>query len=212
MTILLLLLAAATPIDSLYSSGNYEAVVEQAPLFLASPALGPDDSIAVNLLYASALVALGRTGEASTVFRGLLARQPDLVLAPERFSPKIRGVFEQVRAESPLAPATPTKTDTVYLRRRAPLSALVPGFDQIRNRQPVKGWAMLGAGALAVAGAGLSHALYNRSRGDYVSATEPNDISSRYATANAWYKTRAVAVGSALGIWLYSLIDALARQ
>lgn len=212
MTILLLLLAAVTPIDSLYNSGNYEAVVEQAPSFLAGTALGPDDSTAVNLLYASALVALGRTGEASIVFRGLIARQPDLVLAPERFSPKIRNVFRQVRDESLLAPAVPTKTDTVYLRRRAPLSALVPGLYQVRNRRPVQGWALLGAAAIAVAGAGLSHVRYNQTHGDYLAATEPSAISERYATANTWYRTRAVAVGSALGIWLYGLIDALARQ
>jgi len=212
MTMLLLLLAAATPIDSLYNSGNYEAVVEQAPLLLAGAGIGADDSTAVNLIYASALVALGRTGEASVVFRRLLARQPDLKLAPERFSHKIRGVFEQVHAETPPAPAAPAKTDTVYIGRRAPLSALVPGLYQVQNRLPAQGWALLGAAAVAVAGTGLSHALYNQARGDYLAATDPNERAERYAAANTWYRTRAAAAGSALAIWLCSLVDALARR
>jgi hypothetical protein len=212
MTTLLLLLAALTPLDSVYNSGDYEGVVEQAPLLLSGTELDADDSTAVNLLYASALIALGRTEQASTLFRALLARQPGLQLDPERFSPKIRGVFEQVRAETLTAPAARARPDTLYLSNRAPLAALVPGLHQLQTRRPVQGWALLGAATLAIAGTGLSHVLYSQTHGDYLAATQPNQISERYATANTWYQARAVSAASALGIWLYSLIDALARQ
>jgi hypothetical protein len=214
MTFILLLLAAVGPIDSLYNSGSYEAVVEQAPLLLAGPGLNSVESVHVNVLYASALVALGRSDEASAVFRRLVqsqiaSHQPPMTLDPERFSPKIRSVFDQAKAEVLLAPNPPVTTDTVYIGKRAPLSALVFGLGQIQNREPVKGWALLGAGVLAVAGTGLSQLMYNSARTEYLAASDPNEIDARYQDANNWYRARTITAGSALGIWLYSLVDAL---
>jgi len=211
MTLLLLLCTAAAPVDSLYSAGDYEAVVEQSPAALAEPGVTYADSIRINTIYASALVSLGRSSEAATLFRRMLTRQPDLALDPGRFSPKIRVVFSDVKSEILLTPPSVARVDTVFVKRRVPLSVLVPGIGQLHNHEPAKGWLFLSAAVLTVAGAGVSHVMYSRAHDRYLDASTPGEIVVRYDAANDWYRTRNITAGTALGIWLYSLIDAVVR-
>ena len=86
--IFLLLVAAVAPLDSIYQAGDYERVVQLAPGFLADSALTAEDSTAASRTYAFALVALGRTDEATAVFRKLLTTDPSMTLDPESVSPK----------------------------------------------------------------------------------------------------------------------------
>jgi len=208
--ILLLLFAALTPLDSLYQAGDYERVVQIAPGFLADSARTAADSVAVTRTYAFALVALGRTDEAAAVFRRLLTIDPNLKLDPEAVSPKIRAVFESVRAEVAVPP--PPKNvppETLYMRQPVPLSVLIPGLHQITTGRPLAGYALAGAAALSLAGIVVSHIEYNDARADYLQASSPQDIADRYRDANNWSHARVVLSGTTVALWLTGLLTAL---
>ncbi len=209
--IFLLLVAAIAPLDSVYRAGGYERVVQLAPGFLADSALTAGDSVAVNLTHASALVALGRTDEASAVFRTLVAKNPNLTLDPEAVSPKIRAVFGSVKAEAVVTPPQPKSMppETVYLRQPVPLSVLVPGLHQITTGRSAVGYALAGATALSIAGLVLSHVEYNYARADYLQASSPQAIADRYRDANNWSHARVVLSGTTAAFWLTNLITAL---
>jgi hypothetical protein len=211
--ILLLLAAALAPLDSLYQAGDYERVIQFAPSLLADSARTSADSAALNRTYAYALVALGRTDEAAVVFRGLIAKDPGLTLDPETVSPKIRAVFESVKAQMALPPSPPVPRpslpETVYLRRPVPLSVLVPGLRQIQTGRPAAGYALAGATALSLAGLLLSHVEYNSARAEYLSASTPQDIADRYQTTDNWSHARVILSGSTVAFWLVGLITAL---
>jgi hypothetical protein len=193
-----------------YNSGNYEKVAQQAPESLAAAATS-SDSVEVLELYASSLVALGRNPEAEQAFRQLLRLRPGFQLDSETTSPKIRAVLDAVRQEQYVEPAVkPARRDTVLLARRASLSLLVPGLSQIQNRRHAKGYALLSAGALSLVGMGIGAIGYNGAHQAYLQASDPRTIQNRYSTANRWFQTRTVFIGTASLVWLYSLIDGLA--
>jgi hypothetical protein len=212
MTVLLLLLAL-TPLQDQYNAGNYERVVAQAESVLAQPRLTRPDSLETRQLYAFSLVALGRNDEATAVFKLIIAGQPDLVLDPEKVSPKIRAVFETAKEQMPARPAPAPKVhvDTVMLRQPVPISVLVPGLSQIQARKSTKGYALLGASILSLAGLGISHFSYNRAHSDYLAASEPQEISEGYQTANGWHRSRYAFAGATVAVWLLNLIDGLLR-
>lgn len=208
---LLFLFCALLPVEESYRAGDYERVVELAPNALAEPGMTRTDSVRVNTFYGSSLVALGRTQEAARVFRSLLEAEPDLVLAPERFSPKIRQVFQEVKDELHLrrGPETIVRTDTVFVRPRPSIALLAPGLFQVQNRRPAKGYALLGIGVLSIAGAVASHLAYNDAHREYLAASTPAEIADTYRTANTWHRTRFVFSCTAAGTWLFSLVDGL---
>ena len=210
--IVLLLVCSLVQVQDLYRGGEYEQVVERSAGLLAE-AGSALDSVEAYRLRGFALVALGRNREAATAFADLLDLVPEYGLDPETVSPKIRAVFEQVKAGRKSAPEpdtrTEARTDTVRVGRRASLSALVPGLAQVQNDKPVKGWFLLGAGAFSVAGLVFTHVNYQDAHGDYLAATELQDIQERYQTANTWYRARSITIGTTGAIWLYSLVDAL---
>ncbi|UCG42724.1 MAG: tetratricopeptide repeat protein [candidate division WOR-3 bacterium] len=209
---LLLLVCSLVQVQDLYRSGEYEQVVEQSAVLLAD-ARTIEDSVEAYRLRGFALVALGRNREAAAAFEGLLDVAPGHELDPETVSPKIRAVFDQVKAGRKPKPEpfvqTEVRTDKVRVGHRASLSVLVPGLAQIRNRKPVRGYLLLGAGAVSVAGLVFTYVNYQQAHDQYLAATELQEIEDRYRTANTWYQARSVSIGTTGAIWLYSLVDAL---
>jgi len=210
--IVLLLVCSLVQIQDLYRAGEYEQVVERSAGLLTE-AGSVKDSVEAYRLRAFALVALGRNREAATAFASLLDLVPEYGLDPETVSPKIRAVFEQVKAGRKPAPEPDARTevriDTVRVGRRASLAALVPGLAQVQEGKPVKGWLLLGAGVVSVAGLVFTHVNYQDAHEDYLAATELHDIEDRYRAANNWYRARSITVGTTGAVWLYSLVDAL---
>ncbi len=204
---ILLLLCALSPLDSLYLAGDYAQVVRRAAPALESCATR-DDSAAVLRLGAFGLAALGRTDEAAEQFRMLLALAPDTRLDPQAVSPKIRQVFERVRLEVAAQRPPQVRVDTVTVRLKPGPAVLIPGLAQVRTKEPGKGYALLAAGALTVAGAVFTHVSYNDAHRYYLEQTELGKIQQSYRAANNWYKARTVCLSSAGLVWLYSLLDA----
>lgn len=208
--ILFFFLFAQVSVEELYQSGNYEKLVEVAPLVLAQSGTSRSDSVRLQAYYGSALVALGRRQEAIRVFRNLLAQEPDFALNPERFSPKVRQVFDEAKEEF-IAKSGPTKTimmaDTVLVRPKPRLALAIPGLVQIQNKKTVRGGTLLGLGVLSMAGLALSHFVYNEAHEAYLAADTPAEIIETYHTANSWYRIRLILGISAGVVWFYSFAD-----
>lgn len=208
---LLLLLVSLNPLIQQYNAGNYEAVVARAESVLTEPGITRADSLRITKIHAFALVAVGRTRQAEEVFLRLLERYPNTELDPREVSPKIRAVFEEVKRQALSRPA-PVRVDTVRLRQPVPLSVLVPGVSQLQAGRRARGYALLGATAISLAGLGLSHFSYQHARGEYLSATESQQVLDRYETANNWYRARTAFLGTTAIAWLASLLDAIRSQ
>jgi hypothetical protein len=207
---LLLLVAALAPLDSLYQVGDYERIVRLAPSFLADSTHTAADTSSLDRTYAFALVALGRTEEAAVVFRRLIAADPGLTLSPEAVSPKIRAVFESVKTQRAVpSPPESVHPETVCVRRPMPLSVLIPGLHQMKTGRSAAGIALAGATALSLAGLLLSHVEYNNARAEYLKASTPQDIADGYETSDSWSHARVILSGTALASWLVGLITAL---
>jgi tetratricopeptide (TPR) repeat protein len=210
----LLLVCSLVQVQDLYRAGEYEQVVERSAGLLAE-AGSIQDSVEAYRLRAFALVALGRNREAAIAFQELLDLAPDLALDAETVSPKIRAVFEQVKAgrkaqsASAVEPRIQVRTDTILVGRRASLAALVPGLAQVQNHKTVKGYMLLSLGAVSVAGLIATHVAFENAHDEYLAATELHEIDERYQTANTWYRARSVCIGTTGLTWLYSLVDAL---
>jgi hypothetical protein len=209
--IFLLMIGSLASLESLYQGSCYDSVVQLAPAYLADSTSSRSDSIRVFELWAFAQVATGRNEVAALTFQRLLTLQPDLQLDAETVSPKIRSVFDQVKQEmrSSTKPVPPLQHDTVLLRPHVPLSVLIPGLYQVQQRRKTKGYALLFSGAISLAGLVASEVAYERAHNQYLNTTQPSMIPARYNTANNWFRTRTVFVGTTTLIWLCGLIDGL---
>ncbi len=102
-------------------------------------------------------------------------------------------------------------SDAVVLRTRSGAlfrSLLVPGWGQLYNRQPIKGYVFIGL-AIAIAGtAGAMQALSAVAAQDYLRATSNFDA---HAQRSENYGIAAVSLWGTLGaFWIYNVIDAYA--
>lgn len=110
-------------------------------------------------------------------------------------------------------------SDAVVLRSRKDAvfrSLLIPGWGQIYNRQPVKGFMVMGA-EIGLFGAALAyHLLGEKAYSDYTSKTSAGQLGSDpsgeaaqlYDTATSRYRTRNVLLFVGGGLWIANLVDA----
>lgn len=110
-------------------------------------------------------------------------------------------------------------SDAVVLRSKKDAvfrSLLIPGWGQIYNRQPVKGFAIMGC-EVALFGAALAfHFAGQKAYDDYQGKTSAGDLGSSptaeaqrlYDLSVTRYGYRNIALYTAAGLWLVNLIDA----
>jgi hypothetical protein len=210
MILLFTLCFLTIDIESLYVHGEYDKVIEQAPLVLSDTTLYQTDRIRVNKFYAFSLAIMGRKEEAIEVFDRILNLQPDFVLDPVKISPKIINIFNEAKTKRRLsAPITIFVRDTIYIERKRPLTTLIPGIYQIQRDKRVKGYAILAAELFSLAALGVSQYHYNRSHDEYLAAENPSTIDEKYKIYNGWHKRRLLFISTSIIIWLYNIIDAL---
>ena len=99
-------------------------------------------------------------------------------------------------------------------------SALIPGWGQFYNRQPVKGGIIVGAEAALVGAAVAMHFLGMSDENEY----RADDFAQKYSgltatelgvkaqhlreSAEDFYELRNIFIYSAVGVWLYNILDA----
>jgi len=213
MILLLTFWFSIADLESLYFKGEYGEVIEQAPLVLSDTTLSLNDIIDANKVCAFSLVILGKKEEAIAVFQRLLDIDPDFMLDPVTVSPKIVNIFNEAKNKKQLMmPTTKILRDTIYIERKKPLTALLPGIYQIQKNKKFIGYAMLTTEILSLAGLGISQRNYNRAHDEYLTAQDPQIINDEYEIYNSWYKKRTLFISTSVIIWFYNLIDILYIQ
>ncbi|RKX70484.1 hypothetical protein DRP53_04875 [candidate division WOR-3 bacterium] len=209
MILLLTFGISAADLGRLYANGDYQAIIERAPLILLDTTLSKDEEIEVYKYYAFALVILGRKEEAIELFIRLLDLNPNFQLDPVKISPKIINVFNEAKNRRNLMmPIIRPFKDTIYIEKKLPLAVLVPGVYQIQENKRIKGYIIIAAELISVTALGISQYYYTKSREEYLATRDPYIISEKYEVYNGWYKKRLIFAFTTGAIWLFSLIDA----
>jgi hypothetical protein len=213
MIVLLVLSFAFTDLESLYVRGEYETVIEKAPLVLLDTTLSNAEIIEINKFYAYSLAIMGKKEAAMKVFNQLLDLKPDFMPDPITVSPKITNIFNEAKNTKLLMmPIIKPLKDTIYIEKKIPFTMLVPGVSQIQRDKKIKGFTILAAEILSLTGLAISHYNYSKYHDEYLTAKDPQLINDNYEICNAWYKKRTIFMSTSIIIWLYNLVDVLYFQ
>lgn len=199
-----------------YARFDYETAEQRAREALdAYDAFSPDQLVQVHTTLGLILHASNEPLEAEEHFAAALSLDPTLSLDPVLVSPKTLEFFDEVRARrSPTDPAGREPT-VRYVRVRDPRPAAtlrslaVPGWGQLYKGERAKGWVLLGTWGALAGGTAAAHVLRAGARRDYLDATDPDEVASRYDTYNTWHRTRGVLALGTLAVWTYAALDAL---
>jgi hypothetical protein len=198
-------------VDSLYTSGAYSRVELAARRLLENEMLGDSVSLVAEQWLAFALVAEGEPALAREHFARILRRRPQYTLDPALTSPKILAVFNEAQGSFRAA-----KTQGVDRQALPEVSLpggityrtiLFPGWEQLYRGRTTVGAVFLSAGVAAL-GAGVVLDFVRRSaREDYLAATAPEEIESKYQRYNRASRGEGWAFGSFAAIYLLSEVD-----
>lgn len=199
-----------------YGRLDYSTAERRAREALASfDTFSADQLVEVHTTLALILYARNEPLEAREQFEAALSLNPALDLDPLLVSPKTLEFFEGVKESMSGSGVGDRESVIRYVRVRDPRPAatvrslVLPGWGQLYKGEPVKGWALLGLWSAATAGAVTAHVLRNDARTDYLAATDPAEITSRYDTFNAWHQRRTALALGAAAVWTYAALDAL---
>lgn len=217
MILLFIFCFSVADLESLYVHEDYVKVIEQAPFVLLDTTLSQTEIVEVNKFYAFSLAIMGRKDGAIRIFHRILDLKPDFMLDPIKISPKIMNVFNEAKTKKVLQMPVPSPLkDTIYIERyiekKFPVTALIPGIYQVQKKKKFKGYVIIAAEIISLAGLGISQYYYNKSHDDYLAAQDPQDINDKYEIYNSWHKKRLIFISTSTIIWLYNIIDVLYFQ
>ncbi len=198
-------------VDSLYTAGSYSQAELEARRFLENDLLSDSLRVAAEQWVAFSLVAQEKSALAKEHFLAILRLRPSHELDPVLTSPKILAVFNDARATYLAMRAQEASGSSVPADR--PVEGITfrtivfPGWDQwYHGRTPV-GPLLVGAG-VATLGSGIVLAFMRKSaHQDYLAATAPEDIDSKYNTYNRYAKAEGYCFAAFAAIYLLSEID-----
>jgi len=88
-------------------------------------------------------------------------------------------------------------------------SILLPGWGQIYNNQPVKGFIIFGIEIGAISTSLVFNKLGGDYRSKYETATNPEDAIKYYDKSNDYYRMRNYLLWGYIGVWAFNVIDAI---
>jgi hypothetical protein len=164
---------------------------------------------------------IGKLSDAQALVVGSVAEAGDRYLIDARIVATETAETLATASEAvPAANLVAFSSDAVVLRSRKDAlfrSLLIPGWGQIYNREPGKGWLFMGAVAASLGGALVLHELGTKAQSDYQNAQiapgqTPADFSAQVAAlrqkAQDRYAQRNVALAVGGGLWLLNIVDA----
>jgi len=163
---------------------------------------------------------IGQGTDAQALVIGSVADAGDRYLINARIVAAASG--ETLAAESASVAAigmVALASDAVVLRSRSDAvyrSLIAPGWGQFYNRQPVKGWVVIGAEAALIGGAVAFHlsgqAAYDRylkkNTAGQLGGSPSAEAAALYATSASRYRTRDWLIVGAVAGWLLNVGDA----
>ncbi len=198
-------------VDSLYASGAYSQAELEARRLLENELLSDSLRNVADQWVAFALVAQRQPILAREHFTRILRRRPQYEPDPTITSPKILAVFNDARVAFQAARAQtgdPRSGPPILPPRGITFRTVVfPGWEQIYHRRTTAGALFLGAGIVSL-GAGVALEFARKSaREDYLTATVPEDIESKYRTYNRTAKGEGWAFAAFAAVYLLSEVD-----
>jgi len=179
----------------LYENGAYARAITQLETIL--PYLEGESIIDAHILLAFNYVAIGDEASAIAHFKGALTQNPELDLDEYETTPEIKAVFKEAAQEQ------------AY--EYAGCSCFIPGIGQLLKGDYTKGRAIIAASAVTLAGSLVSLSIADGKRTTYLSLG-PDDldrIEEAYDDYNRWRKITMLSATVFLGIYVYSIVDAM---
>ncbi|MEW6061918.1 MAG: hypothetical protein AB1600_08265 [Bacteroidota bacterium] len=200
-------------IESLYNNARYVDAELESRRLLEESSISDSAKVQIEKWIAFSLIAQGKPTSARERFVHLLFLNPDFDLDPVLTSPKILSVFNDAKAKFLSLKRLQSDTITVVSKnahRAITYRTLIfPGWEQLYHGRMTSGSLFLGAG-IATLGAGLTYEVLRAdAREQYLNATQPSDIASKYDAYNFYRKAEMYSfIGFAL-VYLASEIDVL---
>jgi hypothetical protein len=169
------------------------------------------DSIRIEAerIIAFSLVAQGKTDLAREHFELILSTNPSFSLDPILTSPKILTVFQEAKIN-----AAARRPGTAEAKRGGQegtnitfRAVLFPGWEQLYQGRSETGLILVGAGVLTL-GSGMTFEILRApARRDYLAATQPSDIASKYNTYNRYYRGEVYSFIAFAAVYVASEFD-----
>ena len=203
--------SALVAIQTMYYAGSYVGAEVEGRRLLESSAISDSSRLFAEQWISFSLVAQGKHELAREHFRALLRIDPTHELDPVLTSPKILIVFNGTKAavQADRRPARdPAGDGQVPQRRTVSIrTILFPGWEQLARGRSVSGTAFLAAGTLTLGTGIVLELLRSSARRDYLAATSPDQIASRYDRYNR-YRTFEITSFALFGlVYLASELD-----
>jgi len=183
-----------TAAEKLYNAGSYESAELTARHVMEEPNLSDSARIAAERIIAFSLVAQGTPSLAKDHFISILRLNSAYQLDPILTSPKILTVFNEAKLQFAGTTTSGSGDRRVIETGQAGpsfRSILFPGWEQCYVGRTGIGVPLLGAGFVTI-GSGITfEILRSTARRDYLSATQPADIASKYTKYNRYYRIEA---------------------
>jgi hypothetical protein len=201
-------------VEAKYNSGSYLSAEVEARRLLEHNPPGDTASVLLHKFIAFSLIAQGKPEIAREHFKSILNIDPEFSLDPIYTSPKILVVFNDTKQVFLADKKLSNKEVTLASKNsQAPITyrAIVfPGWEQSHAGRTTIGSFFLGAGVAAL-GAGITfEILRGSSRQEYLAATVPSDIRSKYNIYNRYYKAEIASFAAFAVVYIASEIDVFA--
>lgn len=205
---------ALQAVESKYNSGAYLSAEVEARRFLEHTPISDTAFVTLQKYIAFSLIAQGKSDIAREHFKSILSVDPDFSLDPVYTSPKILVVFNETKQSFLSARkflnndlTSPLKNGQTPITYRA---ILFPGWEQLHAGRTTVGSIFLGVG-VATLGAGITFEfLRGSARKEYLAATIPSDINSKYNIYNHYYKAEIASFVAFAIVYVASEIEVFA--
>ena len=215
-------------IRNLYESFEYKEVIKLSDSVLAGKGtLNKSDLIEILMMKAVSHYVLAEEPQVRKCFIDMLKIDRHLELDSEKVSPKIVGLFNDVKNDfiqtiPEEQKFTDNKQEVTNSLNNDPVSAkfldqknsiirsfLFPGWGHLYSGNVTKG-AIISSAALINLGSLIYFIIdTNVKEKKYLSATDGNNINSTYNSYNRSYKTRNILISSMIFIYTYAQLDFL---
>jgi hypothetical protein len=196
--------------NKLYNAGSYESAELAARRRMELGPIAAPIRIEAERIIAFSLVAQGKPDLAREHFEIILSVDPSFGLDPVLTSPKILTVFQEAKIHAAAVrrqgsiDASPNEGERSGVSFRA---VLFPGWEQLHQGRSDVGLVFAGAGVLTLGSAITFEILRGSARKDYLAATQPGDIASKYNRYNRYYRGEVYSFIAFAGVYIASEFD-----
>jgi hypothetical protein len=174
--------------------------------------LPPVDQAILHKTLGFAYVAMGDNDKAKTQFTALLDLDPQAKLDSIYVSPKIISVFREAQTlwsqrqeQTKFGNSQELNLQLSALKR----SLFFPGLGQLYRGQQTKGFSLFASEVALIGAVAYCQIRYSKVHDDYLTERDPAKIQDLYDSSNLYYRVRNGCAILAVGVYLYSLYDAL---